>query len=270
MAKTAAEAAELVADARLRLEAQIEVLARDTAPAIAQQLDVMANELQASGGAAELRQRELRAELDALEARAATIGDQVAAFTAAQTRVRRLEADLTAKRTERAGVDAQRQNVAVMSDRDRDRIIKKRDADVAENDKRIGGNQRILGMADQIRAAVTAVADAEAELAGLRAELTERQNERWKADTAVRAVERSIAALAPVEQRLDRSTRDAGLLASVPCGGAGEFAACQFLVDAKHAEAQIEDLKAKLEPKAALADQLSTGLKTVDLDSTRS
>jgi hypothetical protein len=143
--------------------------------------------------------------------------------------------------------------------------VKKRDADLAENDKRIGGNQRILGMADQIGAAVTAVAAAEAELAGLRAELSERQNERWKADTAVRAVERSIAALAPVEQRLDRSTRDAGLLASVPCGGAGEFAACQFLVDAKHAEAQIEDLKAKLEPKAALADQLSTGLKAVDL-----
>lgn len=264
MAKTCVEAAELVADARLRLEVQVEQLQLQTAPGIATQLDALAHQLQTSGGGAELRQRELREELAQLELRASTLADQVGAYTAAQVRVRGLEADLTAKRTELAGVQAQRSKAVAGLEADRARIAAKRDADVAEADKRIAGNEQILGMADAIAAAGATLTRLDEEFGAARSAFTERQAEYRQAVEQLRQVEKQLGALATVEDRRDRAQRDTGILDTVPCGGAGAYAACQFLTDATAAQAQLQALNAQLEPKAALAD--AVGRQVVDVE----
>lgn len=263
MASAAGEAGKLAADARLRLAVQLEQLQRDTAPALLQDIERRADVLQTQGGAAELRKRELMTVLEALEQRMTVISDQVAAYTAAQALVVRLQGQLATWQAQRGSVARERVTVTITLAAETRRISEKREAAVAEADTRIAGNQQIQGLADQIRAAVAALATLEPQLAQQRADLSAQHAEQRQADKAVREVEQRIAALVPVEQRLTRATRDASLLGTVPCGGVGEFAACQFLQDATAAHTQMHALETELAPKAALADALHLALHKV-------
>ena len=262
--QTAAAAAELCDDACLRLTAQLEGLERDTASPLTAALEQLAGELQTTGGGAELRQGDLRTTIADLETRLALLTDQVAANAAATQRVRQLETELALRRGDRAGVETQRQQAATTLADERARIAGKRDVDVNDAATRIAGNQQILAMKADIEAAVAGAQAADAELARLRADLSERHAEQQQAGMALRDVEKAIAALVPVDQRLTRATRDAGILGSVPCGGISPYDTCQFLKDATAAQAQLEALKAELAPKAALADRLATALRTVE------
>lgn len=268
MAKMAGEAAELVADAKLRLEAQADVLARDTAPALLDEIDRLANQLQASGGAAEVRQRDLKERLAQLEARAATASDQTAAFAAATERVRTLTRDLTTRRTERTGLEAQRAAATTAHATERARMAARRESDLTEVGNRIANNEKIREQGADIRAAVAAIATIDAQLVEARQRLDTCQAAQQRAAADLRAVEQQAAALVPVEQQLARSKTDATLLTTVPCGGGGAYAACDFLKNATAAEARIADLEAQLVPKAALADQVGALARAGDAHAT--
>lgn len=263
-ARAASEAAELAADARMRLTAVIEQLQRETAPGILDALDVQANELQVKGGTATARQRELQTTIADLETRLALLADQVAANAAAASRVQQLDRELTQRRADRASLDVQRQTVADALTVELQRITAKRDADVKDATAKIDGNTQIRDMADQIRQAIAAIAAAEAQLVDLRPALEQLQTAQHANQADRRTVERELAALAPLEQQLTRATSDAHLLDTVPCGGAGEYAACQFLLNATAAQAKIADLEARVLPKAQLADRIAALTRTVD------
>lgn len=256
MSKTAAEAADLAHDGRLRLEVQVEQLARETAPALLEALDQQAQALQVQGGQAELRQLEMRSRLDTLEARAALLGDQVAAYTAAEQRVRMLEAERLARQADLRTIKAAEVGAAAGYTDERARVLAKRDVDLADLAKRIAGNQQIREQADSIHAAVEAIVRLDRELGVARQQLETCLAAQQRAAVDLRAVEQQLAALTATEKDLARAQGDANLLLDVPCGGEGEYAACQFLVNAKKAEAQIAALAKALRPKADLADRV--------------
>ena len=120
---------------------------------------------------------------------------------------------------------------------------RERDSDVADIEKKIALNQQILGMADQIRAAVAEVAAIDTDLTALDRQATAH---RQRID-AYEASHREF-------RTRDRGPRHVGPPAAAgharrgatrarPCGGAGTFAPCQFLVNAKAAEARIPELQ---------------------------
>lgn len=260
----AAEAATLWADARFRLQAQIEMLERDGAPAIGEQLERIADELQAKSGAADVRKRELSTAIAELEARAALLADQVAAYTAATQRVQTLDTELGARRAERTALDRDRQAAGRTLAEERLRITVKRDGDVAEAEKTIAGNKQIQDLAPRILAAVAAIKETDEKLAQTTAAFSERQAEQRTASDTLRQLEKSLAGLGPIEERLTNASRDAEQLDTVPCGGTGEYAACKFLTNATAAQAQIADLTARLQPKADLADRVGAAARETE------
>ena len=253
MAATAAEAAALVADARLRLEVQAEGLERDTAPALVDALDTTAHRLQLEGGTAEVRQLELRDSIQELEARAAAAGDQMTAYTTAQQRVATLQAELAGRQGERDGVTSQIATARRALADEQNRITARRDAELTDIDTRVANNESIRRQAEDIRAAVARIAELDTDLATWRRSLEICQAAHTKASEDLRAAEREVSALAPVEVQLHRSKSDAALLGTVPCGGAGTFAGCQFLVNATDASRRVDDLARRVADKPALA-----------------
>lgn len=264
MAKAAGQAAELVADACLRLTVRQETLARETDQRFTDELDRLANDLQATGGQAELRKAELSTLIADLEARAAVCQDQVAAYVTAQARVRTLETDLAGRQAERDGVTRQREAADTDLAAERTRLTQKRDADIREAANKIAGNEKIQGMAADICAAVAAIERIDGQVIAKSGELSRQHAAQVRLEADRRALERALAALAPIEQQLARSRTDAGLLETVPCEGAGQYAACQFLKNATEAQARIADLEARVLPKAEHADRV--GALTRDID----
>jgi exonuclease SbcC len=260
MAAAAGEAAGLAGEARLRLSIQVEQLARDTTPALATELERLADELQAKAGQAALRRAELHATIKALEQRAATTQEQIAAYTTVRERVVMLQTHLASRRDERVAVGRLSAACAASSADELQRITKKRDADVDEADTRIASNHQIQALGDTIRAAVTTIAKIDLEVVRLRADLTERQAEQQQCEGTVRTLEKQIAELVPLEHQLARAQSDANLLLDVPCGGEGDYATCQFLLNATAGQGRILDLVTALRPKAALADALGRAL----------
>lgn len=284
MAKTARQAADRLTACRGRLKTAREVLAQDTAAGIAGELERLADQLQCDGGEADIRRIELSQQLETIGARLATVQDKVSAYTAATERIKTLETELATRRAERRAVDDGMTATAATLTTERATITKKRETDVAaaiarcdadirtatatrddavhDAATKIAGNEKIQGMAADIRAAVAAIPGIDARLVTLRQALEQAQTEQQTATKDLRAVERQLADLQPIDERHRRATTDATLLADVPCGGAGPYAGCQFLLNAHAAKTQLQELEATLRPKAALADQVGALART--------
>src|SRR5262249_42951342 len=131
--------------------------------------------------------------------------------------------------------------------------------ELAEIAKRIAGNQTLKAQADEIRSAVEAIAAIDLELGTLRARLEDdvRTVDATTGHAHNAATQETAARAAAAD--LARARTDAGLLGSVPCGGAGEFAACQFLKNAAAAKDRI----AALETAAASLGELEGLRKTL-------
>lgn len=256
MSQTAKTAAGLTDQARSRLVAIRSELARDTAEQILAQLERQATELQFAGAEAELRRRDLKTQIEDLEARLAMVQDQVAAYAVATQRVRTLDNELAARREERRGVTTDREQADRSGTAELRRLAEQRDSELHDIDTRLAGNASIKQQADQIRAAVAAIQSIDGQLEACRAQ--ERTLTTRASDLAgkVRSGERAIAELDQVQRDRDRSAHDAELLTSVPCGGAAPFATCQFLSNAAAAKDRVPSLDVRLAGRAALVEQL--------------
>jgi DNA repair protein SbcC/Rad50 len=268
MAQTAASAATLAAAVKQRLEGDAAQLMRETAPTILADIDRLANALQAAGGEAEVRRRELQVELHALDARLAAVSEAVATSTAATRELQTLEMAIATRRRERTTVETHQAAASAVLAHDETRIRAKRDADVAAAERTIANNQQILAQAPAIRAAVAALTAARQALADARTALEARRVAAAATTTALQAVERTLAALVPVEQQLVRATTDAGLLTTVPCHGDGAYAGCQFLTNATDAQARIGELDLQLGAKGPLADRIAALRREADAHTT--
>jgi len=272
MSQNAKAAAAAVETARGRLAAVRDVLARQTGPEVEQAIADQEIALSTDHAAAESERRRLHGEIEAIETRLATVQDQVAAYQAASQRVRSLEAQQTARQEEQAR--ARRQSAAVRDDLGADlarieaaakrahqdldaRAAKSRGTLAAELkqidqdlqvilrslDQRLTNNRSVLANAGEIRAAVTRLAEVEASITTGREDERRWQGERSAQETKLRAVQQAVSAARQVQRDLDRARTDAKLLETVPCGGSGPYAGCQFLTRAGAAKAQVAGLE---------------------------
>lgn len=261
MAAAASGAADLIADARLRLTVRLEQLARECDQRLVDELDRLAHQLQIDGGAAECRQRELTAEIADLEQRSAVLRDQVAAYAAAQLAVRTAETELETRRGDLTRVTRQQETVRAEATREDLALAHGHDRQRAEVEGLIENNRRLLANAVQVQAAVTAVDEAQAALDRLRDLEAARRQDVEALDRADRVLQGQLTGLQRLGLELKRAEDDSALLHTVPCGGAGTYAQCQFLRNATAAEAKIpalqreyrsvEDVQAQLEANRA-------------------
>lgn len=264
MATVATDCRAVVIAAITRLDVERVVVAADTTESVALELDRIAHALQAQGGTAEVRKRQLAVSLRDLEDRLATLADTTAAYAAASQRLRTLDTELGARQQERAAIDTQRQRVATALHDETARIAAKRLVDLADLTKKIAGNERIQSMAERIRAAVVAVQVVDRTLAELR---QLQQDDQLAKDGYTRrktTLEREIAGLRTDHHRLQLYTRDAAVLRTVPCGGEGAYAACQFLTNATSAAADVPTLEAKVLVLPTRLDELADVVRLED------
>ncbi len=294
MSSTARQAAALVEQARGRLQAQCELLARETADGLVAELARVSADLETQGRDAATTRAQVQTAIAALEARLATLADIGAAYAAASQRLatlrathagrladlaaldgdlQRLEADL-ASETERLTVKREADMAALDREQDASRLTlmqellaadTRRETDHADIAKKIAGNQQLLGMAERIRAAVAQAHAVTETIDGLEADLAAHQARLVDDQKDLRRLDGAIAALAGPEQQLARARTDAALLGAVPCGGAGDYARCEFLANATAAAARIPDLEAGLASRAGLEQERATLLTTIQM-----
>jgi len=305
MSETATKAAAIVDQARVRVLAELELLRKD---ARAELLDELTRQTSAIGADRELAIRsrdQLTGDIAKLEQRLALLQDQVAAHASAVERMEtaaraleekhaalqaheaecfghtlndgRLRSALTEAHQQRAdALERQAKAAAAAAVDELTTIVEARDKTLADIATKLAGNQQIQDMAEDIGAAVATIAELTPEVEQLRTAVDRlRQDERRLAGEQAEN-ERVISSFTKPQADLDRAVADAALLASVPCGGQGEFAVCQLLTNAKAAEARIADLERQvggmrraLTVRERLAPEITRAAETIDAKQAR-
>lgn len=276
MAETARRCLDIASGARAKLQTVREVLTRDTDPRIGDDLQARANALQSEGGQAELRRREQLQLVDTLTTEREQLLEQAQEHLAAKARLEALIDSIRARRLDlervlseadgvqlAAGADVKhaekRRADALASLERRVTLEQERHAGViADLEKRLANNRKVLEDADGIRdalskfdaavRAVTELRDSEAHIRiGADGALQERQ-----------AFEEKLREVETAERNLAVARRQLETLDTVPCHGAAEFSACRFLTDARSAKASI----AILEAIAAAGPEVREGIVT--------
>lgn len=247
MSDTARAAAGVVEQARGRLVAVRDLVARETGPDVTVFLEGLATALASDRVSTETRREVLRGQIDDLEARQALLGDPVAAYQAAAERVRTFETTLADRRTSRAAVDVRRTTADLTHVAESGKVTGRLTKALTEIDERLTNNRRLLDHKDAIAHAVARLAEVDGELDVVQTQQQERRRQRGHEGEARDRVQRDLHAAELATQLLARAKADRAILDTVPCGGAGEFAGCQFLTNAQTAAQQIADLTARAE-----------------------
>jgi DNA repair protein SbcC/Rad50 len=297
-AETARKAAAALDVKRGELRALITRLEAESNAAITDQIAIEANQLQADIGAAEVRAAHLASEIAALEQQLFDARDNAQAYAAAVSALATLQ---EARRTHEAVRDRADASIRgahhayagtiAMVERERDRRLQAATAAIAaevsvegltlrlerdlaeierdvaldrdDRETRLRNNrENLLDQAASIRNAVK-------ERAGI--ERTKGEDQRQRATVAaflaseesdLRAAQAEVLRRTPARQALEAARRGAGVLDGVPCGGAGTYAACQFLQDARASRENLPALEANVrtleQAEAKVADYLES------------
>lgn len=284
MSETAKACAAAVDQVRVKVKAAIDVLERDTAAGVVEETRRQKAALEQLAGEAAADRTRLTEAIARAEQDLAQLSDQVAAHAAATDRVTvagqalherhtalddQVAADTEAARKEaqdRTAIEEGYQaksaalNTRVLAAAATEAAELKRLADglrakLADIDAKLAGNKQIQDMAADIRAAVAEIENLSSDRADLGVLVqgyVERDRELAQQLTEA---ERAISAFAKPEAELLRARGDAALVQRVPCGGRGEYAGCELLVNAKAAEGRIAELEATI---ATMVDVVAT------------
>lgn len=257
MAATAKNAAALVSEARLVANARRQMLTADACPPLLQVLDERTAALEEQGEVTADSISWLEESLAVLEGRLSMVSDQAAAYQSASLRVRTLRQAEAEKALEIADARVR----AVANDRWHAAELAGIGADIAKQrqdlEGRIANNRTLLDSADQIREAHRRIVEIDAELATARAQRVTEHGVRDQAVATRRQLEQQLAALVGPSAELDRARRDAEMMRTVPCGGQGQYARCQFLTAATIALAKIPILLEHLAGRPALVERVA-------------
>jgi exonuclease SbcC len=124
------------------------------------------------------------------------------------------------------------------------RVNARRDEVVTEREVRIAKNRGLLDRAQEVRDADTEIKAHAATIAARRAQLETTRRSLDDARVWLQREKESEKAAEAAIATFEALTRQAALLSSVPCGGAEQFATCQFLKDAAAAKSQASTMSA--------------------------
>jgi exonuclease SbcC len=243
MSHTARQAAALVDVAKGQLSAVRMALAHEASDAVVDALDAREYDLRADAAAAQDRRADLQETIAGLEASLVSVQDQVAAYDAATQRAGTLDRELASRRSDRAGV-IQQIGKALLTRQAEQRRIETRRAELDLSlANRLAANADLLAQATEIRAAVTGLVTTDARLVDVRTLLAAAHDAVAQVMQEDGKFAGTEAMLTEASHTLARARRSAEVIEHVPCGGAGEFAGCQFLTDAARAKGQIAALE---------------------------
>jgi exonuclease SbcC len=131
-------------------------------------------------------------------------------------------------------------------------------AALADKDRRIVNNQGVIDRGDKIRAAVKDVAAADVQIAEATRVLDEAFAALTIGDRTLQTMRVDRATREHLDADLAKATAAAALLADVPCGGVGPYAACQLLQAALNAQDEIPALHEALTARADLDTRIAT------------
>lgn len=276
-ATRAREAATRVQGQIDRLSATRDALARDAGADVEASIDAEAQRLQVELGTVELRREELsrliataeqalsavqaalathaaavahRDRLDAeILATKATTGNYTDAIARAEqdatAELTRLEAGLQAVLTR---LDAEAVDTRVLEN-DRRQIASARDTIIADATKRIDANKGLKAEGEAIRAAVARVTVLDGEIDEMQGRLRMVMDAIGALNEERHTLSQAYAAAVSALRDCERAGIAAALLDTVPCGGAGQYAACAFLsaaTDAKPVAARVQEALAEV------------------------
>lgn len=113
---------------------------------------------------------------------------------------------------------------------------------VTERQARIDKNQRVIDGEQDIRAAVEETQAAQKRLVEIKAQLADARKTLERARTSEAAAATQVRELDAALKELTALERSAAFLLTVPCGGEGGFASCQFLKEAAEARTRAESM----------------------------
>lgn len=249
MATTARDAVKLVEDARTRATAMRDVLRAQASPALGDQIVAEATALQTEMATVELRKAKAEAQVPALQAARETLAVALQRHAMLSARRSALAAEIGALTVRKTAVP---QQLAMRTRAHQDASAKLAAAHVEALrviDERLANNRAVMANAAQIREAVAQVTSIEGDLAAAREALT-------KADAVVTTARDAAQTSTSARERLEHelsTLRDAekvaALLTTVPCQGAGDFAGCALIANARQAREKLEglpDLEARI------------------------
>lgn len=287
MALTAKNAGALLSEARLRAAARRDAIDKDVTPALLAGLGQEADALNAEGLHAEIEQVHLRELLAGLQRDLATLSEQANAYHRAVMTLAALDEAASARQRDETHIAAQLEKneqwhaaeidaLAAESDSKKASLKTRLEsiptalakevagqAEIASASRRtlgerIANNRAVLATADTIRAAVERLRVVDHLIQNGHKSRAETEKRRDACQIDMEGVERELRQIERTEEALSRARDAAGITKTVPCGGQGAYASCQFLKDAKRAEADIAALETLIEPRQALSDRRST------------
>lgn len=242
MAQTARGAVALIDEHRLKARTTASLLARETAPEILTALQEEHDAVtQAAARVLEERARAAEERAAAAEARRAL----QAHVTEAHAQAARRDALLATLATAREGIarlTTQRAQVPEECAAKRRGLSAATQAKLADLDRRLTNNRGILAEADAIRAAQAELAAHAAAWSAAADALTAAHASREQAWRDRQTRQQYLHEAQREVDRLTRAAHQAALLDTVPCRGAGAYAACQFLQAARAAAVEAETL----------------------------
>ncbi|MGE3276760.1 MAG: AAA family ATPase [Vicinamibacterales bacterium] len=253
MAQTARSAVAILEPARATLVGRRDVLAEAGSSAAVAAVEQAIQAAEAADTANTEREGGLRHLVETREGERATLVDAATRHGAAKARLAALAEQSLETLRRQSAVTRRQQDAERQAQAERqaaDTVLRQTHAAA---DERIGNNrQHVIGRAEAIRAAVATVARVRAEKAPVDeqiAALSTRQDDARRAlDGLVEPLQRARAEVTDLE----RAAEDAATLGTVPCGGAGDFAACSFLSRAQAAATRAARLPEARDALAAL------------------
>lgn len=281
-AQTAHEAASEWERARVRVVERRTALQFDAGDEVRASLEQRANALQTESARAELKRTELQDQIEGLEAERAAIADQAEQHATAVERQRSLTEAIGAKRAELEQIDRDVRLAKELAQDDLQRATSAYEAAcrtcdnageaarkthaelVADLNTRIAGNQQLNDRADEVRAAVTAKAEAQTQLEQLRDKEQRHADALNAAKEQVRQREHALIAVDEAARSLAAAEVSVRTLTVVKFGDqCGGDEPCKFVSKAVEDQKRIPDLQAIVQQGDAQREALKVWRDTV-------
>lgn len=244
-AETAKRCAEACATALMKLDATLDVLARETSDEAIEAERQNATQWQEERQTQENRRFVAAAAVNALTESRAALERDARECAVAESEAKAAHDRLLAVRADIATLGT---SLA--------RALQDHQAQVKDLTERIAGNHTLLAQADEIRRQAIAALEEQQNREALQKQLDENERDLTTWREMVRDSERTLDALNRKLERLKDARQQADIVATVPCGGTGEYAACRFLTVAAEAREQIADLERDTSIVASEGDTL--------------
>lgn len=257
MSETARQAMAIVDRGRTYLDAITQELLRETSQAMANDLQLLRDQLAADTVTFSKKYADVTNEIGRVQQTLVECQVAVTAYATATARHDVLTRDLKTRQSELATAKSDKVAAELACDREHDRLVSDRDKQLQDVANRIANNEGLLSREHEILTAVEDMRSEEERLGQLQGQITEARNTLSQTEQALQHAKADLEKCTQADQALARVNSDVRLLKTVPCGGIPPYASCQFLKNAVAAQATIPDLESVANVRGTVSQRIA-------------